>query len=72
MEPFTCASLAKALRRHLSSAIDLLVEYGEHPCSEESAALPAGEQRLLFEDAIGDDLAMLGIGIGLAETAESS
>jgi hypothetical protein len=24
------ASLAKALRRHLSSAIDLLVEYGEH------------------------------------------
>jgi hypothetical protein len=25
------ASLAKALRRHLSSAIDLLIEYGEHP-----------------------------------------
>ena len=25
------ASLAKALRRHLGSAIDLLVEHGEHP-----------------------------------------
>jgi len=34
-------SLAKALRRHLSSAIDLLIEYGEHP---HQAVMGSGEQ----------------------------
>ena len=86
------ALLVKALRRHLSSAIDLLVEYGEHPyqgamgqgerpqqethqtlprIEEPAAAKPVEEQSLLFENAIGDDLDMLGIGMSLAETVES-
>jgi hypothetical protein len=81
------AVLAKALRRHLSSAIDLLIEYGELPyqgrgtekprqerkpmlmqAEESSAAQPEQGQGLLFEDAIGDDLEALGIGMSLAET----
>jgi hypothetical protein len=33
--------LAKALRRHLSSAIDLLIEYGEHP---HQVAMEQGEK----------------------------
>jgi hypothetical protein len=86
------ASLAKALRRHLSSAIDLLVEYGEHPhqgamgqgekpqqenhrtfARTEALAFPkpGEEQNVLFEHAIGDDLAQLGIGMSLAEIVES-
>jgi hypothetical protein len=85
-------SLAKALRRHLSSAIDLLVEYGEHPYqgameqgeksqqennrtlahTEEPAPLQhEEEQSSFFENAIGDDLEMLGIGMSMAETVES-
>jgi hypothetical protein len=84
--------LAKALRRHLSSAIDLLVEYGEHPhqtvmgkdekpqqennrmlARTEALAAPqqGEEQSIFFENAIGDDLEMLGIGMGLAETVKS-
>lgn len=87
------ASLAKALRRHLSSAIDLLAEYGEHPyqgvmgqgekppqgktrtirrTEEPAASQQAEEPGLFFENAIGDDLEMLGIGMGLAETMESN
>ncbi|HEU5381897.1 MAG TPA: hypothetical protein VFV38_41275 [Ktedonobacteraceae bacterium] len=86
------ASLAKALRRHLSSAIDLLVEYGEHPYQGmmgqgerpqqgtprtlprlEEPADPklVEEQSLLFENAIADDLDLLGIGMSLAEIVES-
>ncbi len=85
-------SLVKALRRHLSSAIDLLVEYGEHPYQglmepgkrsqqqnnrtlmhTEDPISPQYEEEScpLFENAIGDDLEMLGIGISLAETVEN-
>ncbi len=87
------ASLARALRRHLSSAIDLLIEYGEHPyqgmteqgarlppasyrplplATDEASALPrpAEEQSLVYENALGDDLDTLGIGMSLAETVD--
>jgi hypothetical protein len=89
------AYLAKALRRHLSSAIDMLVEYGEHPYQSvmgqsevpqrgkqqmlsrgEEAAAPeqiGEEQRsTVFENAMGEDLEQLGIGMSFAETVESN
>src|SRR3954469_15770873 len=83
------AYLAKVLRRHLSSAIDLLVEYEEHPyqammgqgersSQDNSQGQPqvakptetrqVEERHRMAESAIGDDLEMLGIGMGLAET----
>ncbi len=86
------ASLARALRRHLGSAIDLLIEYGELPYhgtreidakmgseqrpmpmdTEDSAVSePEEEQSLLFENAIGEDLELLGIGMSLATAVES-
>lgn len=75
--------LAKALRRHLGAAIDLLLEYGEHPYQalmkgrQEEQAM-GGAERAVFpggmpgnarhvEPSIGDDLDALGIGLGLAE-----
>lgn len=71
--------LAKALRRHLSSAIDLLAS-GEHPISnvlmtqttvseKVGSPLPVKteEKELLFDPALGDDLESLGIGLGLSE-----
>lgn len=74
--------LAKALRRHLGSAIDLLIEYGEHPYnamfnSENSVSrqdsltdrsnLPfAKEEERPQKNAIKDDLEDLGIGLGLS------
>jgi len=85
--------LAKALRRHLSSAIDVLLEYGQHPyqavmrqgeiqqderrqtllrAEEHASSQKRAEQRPFFEGTIGDDLEMLGIGMSLAETAESN
>lgn len=72
--------LAKALRRHLSSAIDLLLASGEHPISNvlmtQTTAnekvglllpLQAGEQESMFDPALGDDLESLGIGLGLSQ-----
>jgi hypothetical protein len=85
------AYLAKALRRHLSSAIDMLVEYGEHPYQSvigqseipqrgKRQTLPRGEESAapeqigeeqrsaVFENAMGEDLEQLGIGMSFAET----
>lgn len=72
------AYLAKALRRHLSSAIDLLLEYEQHPYQElmrqegrkQTPMLPKepissqeiSEQKTFFE-AIGEDLDQLGMGM---------
>ncbi|HEX6483275.1 MAG TPA: hypothetical protein VF043_30900 [Ktedonobacteraceae bacterium] len=76
--------LAKALRRHLASAIDVLVEYGQHPyhfaSSTEQPAqrlyslqptpphLLQTEEQAMLDHALGDDLETLGLGMGLAET----
>ncbi|GHO59169.1 hypothetical protein [Ktedonobacter robiniae] len=80
------ARLAKALRRHLSSAIDVLLEYDEHPYQqdqrkEKSAQIlqvplqdkPAEatsetkpRQEAIFDETIGEDLDMLGMGFGLS------
>lgn len=74
--------LAKALRRHLSSAIDLLLAYGEYPAATRLSPPPPGqatgsdhsvlpsnelEQEQPFDPSIGDDLESLGIGLGLSE-----
>lgn len=74
------AYLAKALRRHLSSAIDLLLASGEHPIANGLATqttasekvnlplpIPTGEQESMFDPALGDDLESLGIGLGLSQ-----
>ena len=76
--------LARALRRHLGSAIDLLLEQGEHPyhvatSREEGSSIVARPVReasvslqagdvLLFNGSMGEELEALGIGLGLAET----
>jgi hypothetical protein len=78
--------LAKALRRHLGAAIDLLLEYGEHPYQalmkgrQEEQTLGGVERAVSpegtpgngrpIEPSIGDDLDALGIGLGLSETLE--
>lgn len=74
-------TLARALRRHLSSAIDLLLASGEHPASallttmagpsrsEESRLLSPSQEpspEMTFDPTIGDELASLGIGLGLS------
>ncbi len=77
------ATLAKALRRHLASAIDVLVEYGQHPylsafSPEQPAQRPhtlepgssvplSAEDAAIFDRSLGDDLEALGLGMGLAE-----
>lgn len=73
--------LARALRRHLSSAIDLLLASGEHPLPaclapgrtpshpSEPSALSSEQESLpllAFDPALGDELASLGIGLGLS------
>jgi hypothetical protein len=71
-----------ALRRHLGSAIDLLVEHGQHPYQafmsdskrEHAFRAPveaAPEKDQLLEHSIEEDLDMLGIGVGLSETLET-
>lgn len=75
-------SLAKALRRHLASAIDLLLEHGQHPYQgavephapvhapqKLSAAERTDGQGATFGRALGDDLETLGIGFGLSEAS---
>jgi hypothetical protein len=83
------ALLAKALRRQLASAIDLLIQYDEHPfpllmptcertadgqqrLTQMSQAAEQAEGNPIFEATIGDDLDMLGLGLGLTQMAESS
>jgi hypothetical protein len=75
--------LAKALRRHLVSAIDLLLEYGQHPYQtttgrgneqpipnvSRETATPKGQ---FLEHSINDDLDMLDFGGGLSETPEAN
>ena len=79
--------LAKALRRHLGAAIDLLLEYGEHPYQtlmkgrQEEQALAAAERTVWpagmsgngrhVEPSLGGDLDALGLGLGLAHTLGS-
>ena len=76
-------ALAIALRRHLASAIDLLLEYGQHPYQSRLSTeqplqrVPPPESErstpLLvretapFDHALGDDLETLGLGVGIAE-----
>ena len=77
--------LAKALRRHLGSAIDLLLEYGQHPYQELLSHQQQAEHALpvqpfpppdatvrdgaAFDAALGDDLESLGLGRGISESA---
>ena len=78
--------LAKALRRHLGSAIDLLIEHGEHPYNvvfnsenrtphhdfpRDRSGLPAVDEKgRPQKNAIEDDLEDLGIGFGLSTGLE--
>jgi len=75
--------LATALRRHLASAIDLLLEYGQHPYQSrlsteqpqqrvpppepERPAPLLARETVAFDHALGDDLETLGLGMGIAE-----
>jgi hypothetical protein len=70
--------LARALRRHLGSAIDLLLASGEHPianllATQTTASEQVGhytnkpEQESPFDSSLGDDLESLGIGLRLSE-----
>ncbi len=75
--------LATALRRHLASAIDLLLEYGQHPYQSrlsteppqhrgdppepERSASLLAMETAAFDHALGDDLETLGLGMGIAE-----
>lgn len=76
------AYLARALRRHLSSAIDVLLEYEQHPYQiqmaqgsgkhvgaspeKQAPAWTMPEQSVSFEGAIGEDLDTLGLGLSLS------
>jgi hypothetical protein len=78
--------LAKASRRHLGAAIDLLLEYDEHPYQalmkgRQEGQMPGSSERTVLsqdtpgsgrpvEPSIGDDLEALGIGLGLSETLD--
>lgn len=80
------AYLARALRRHLGSAIDLLLEYGQHPyqgainnekgedaprsARQESPPQRTAGDTMVFDSSLGDDLEALGIDLGLSETTE--
>jgi hypothetical protein len=70
--------LARALRRHLGSAIDLLLASGEHPIASILATQTAASEQVglhteapkeesPFDSSLGDDLESLGIGLGLSE-----
>jgi hypothetical protein len=72
--------LAKALRRHLSSAIDFLLEQGQHPLTSMLAAVPTQAQigtaapaesdEPAFNTAMADELEGLGMGMGLSFNME--
>ena len=72
--------LAKALRRHLSSAIDFLLEHGQHPYQAAlntggpGATLPqafvgaaAGTPETVFDVTMANELEEMGIGLGLSQ-----
>lgn len=76
------ASLVRALRRHLGSAIDMLMEQGQHPyhladSGGHTAAGPIQQEYaqqktsegngMLFVKSMGEDLEALGIGLGLSD-----
>jgi hypothetical protein len=76
------ASLVRALRRHLGSAIDMLMEQGQHPyhladpgghtaagrIQQEYAQQKTSEgNRMPFVKSMGEDLEALGIGLGLSD-----
>ena len=79
-------ALATALRRHLSAAIDLLMEYEQHPYGatfssenrlqnqkvrdERSGSSLMSEKGSHQENAIGDDIDALGLGFSLSEELE--
>jgi hypothetical protein len=66
--------LAKALRRHLGSAIDFLLEQGQHPyqgtCAPAPAHVPAialsPESETTFDVSMADELEGMGIGLGIS------
>jgi len=69
------AYLAKALRRHLSSAIDFLLEQGQHPhmgmlaaapTQALDAALPLLVSEPVYNTAMADELEGMGMGLGLS------
>ncbi|MBA2681800.1 MAG: hypothetical protein H0U76_25820 [Ktedonobacteraceae bacterium] len=66
------AYLAKALRRHLGSAIDLLLEQGQHPSIGmlSSAQLPSpllpSESEAAYDISMANELEGMGMGIGLS------
>jgi len=70
------AYLAKALRRHLSSAIDFLLEQGQHPyqgtlgtaAPAQISAAPAfvPESEPVYDTAMADELEGMGFGMGLS------
>ena len=70
--------LAKALRRHLGSAIDFLLEQGQHPyqgtltsapVQAPSTALPPVHETT-FDTTMADELEGMGIGLGLGFSQE--
>jgi hypothetical protein len=79
-------SLAKALRPHLGSVIDLLVEQGElpyqslmkghaqgqtlHPLEQMAAWREAREDEKHIQSSLGEDLDTLGIGLSLSQASE--
>lgn len=73
------AYLAKSLRRHLATPIDLLLEQGEHPyqgsftAPASASTLPApgspprvSTDPMMFDPGLGDDLETLGMGVSLS------
>jgi len=75
--------LAKALRRHLSSAIDFLMDQGQHPyqgafsaggagatLAQASACAAESRPETTFDTAMADALEEMGIGLGLGISLE--
>jgi hypothetical protein len=78
--------LAKALRRHLGAAVDLLMEQGQHPyqvvmhpgkpdltsvMQQERAPMQRDNRNITtFDSSISEDLDALGIGSGLTEAID--
>lgn len=74
-------TLAQALRRHLGSAIDLLIQYGEHPYGRDyhsgqpyqkiqPDSLALTEPAQILGNALADDLDALGVSFSLSGALE--
>lgn len=76
-------ALAQALRRHLGSAIDLLIQHGEHPYGRDytssqpqlyqrtrSDSLALEEPAQILESDLADDLDALGVSFSLSDALE--